>query len=121
MRFPVPGTKLLSTNDANRQHWASKRRQLAPYRDEMGWAWKRLPKATRDAITDVPCRVQVALGFPGPVRRRDPSNYVGTVIKALVDTLVQLGVWPDDNPDWVSVDEPTCVQGTEIVVRLVPR
>jgi hypothetical protein len=45
------------------------------------------------------------LTFPRNARR-DPHNYVGTVVKKLVDTLVGLGVVPDDTADWVTVIEP---------------
>lgn len=39
-------------------------------------------------------------------RRRDPHNYYPT-IKAIVDGLVDAGLWPDDTPDYVTTSEPT--------------
>lgn len=42
-----------------------------------------------------PCRVIAWLGFPDR-RRRDPNNWWPT-IKALMDGLVDAGVWPDDD------------------------
>lgn len=120
MRFPAPGGKVLSINESIGTHWAARRRSLEPWRVEMGWAWKRLPRVERDAIIDVPCRVQVTIPFRD-IRRRDPHNYVGTICKALVDQLVEQGAWPDDNAAWVTVDEPVCVKGNEVIVRLSPR
>lgn len=71
-------------------------------------------------IRHTPSYVQVTIPF-ATNRRRDPSNYVGTVVKAIVDGLVLAGMWPDDNPDWVTVVEPLCVMGSEVVVRITPR
>lgn len=42
-----------------------------------------------------PCRVIAWLAFPDR-RRRDPNNWWPTV-KALMDGLVDAGVWPDDD------------------------
>lgn len=64
--------------------------------------------------------VQVTIPFPTN-RRRDPSNYVGTVVKAIVDGLVIAGFWPDDNPDWVTIIEPILVVGNEVIVSVTPR
>jgi hypothetical protein len=120
IRFPTPGGKVLSINDSAARNWAAKRRLLADWRDSVGWAWKLLPMAERREVIGVPCRVQVTIGFR-TAARRDPHNYVGTVCKALVDQLVDQGVWPDDTPEWVTVDEPICVKGGEVVVALIPR
>lgn len=64
--------------------------------------------------------VQVTIPFRMN-RRRDPHNYVGTVVKAVVDGLVRAGLWPDDNPEFVTVLEPLLVVGTEVVVSITPR
>lgn len=120
MRFPSPDGNVLSINASAANNWRAKRRLLEPWRDAVGWAWKLLPPATRAGIAGVPCRVQITIGFRTN-QHRDPHNYVGTVCKALVDQLVIQGVWPDDTPEWVSVDEPICIKGTEVIVRLVPR
>lgn len=39
-------------------------------------------------------------------RRRDPHNYCGTVLKAVIDGLVRAGAWPDDTPEYVGHREP---------------
>ena len=41
--------------------------------------------------------------------RRDMSNYVSTVVKSVVDGLVDAGVWPDDNFRHVRVIEPSFI------------
>lgn len=59
------------------------------------------------------CVVVVDLGFHY-ARRRDPHNYVGTVVKSMIDGLVSAGLWPDDNPEWVSVGEPVLTVHTKV-------
>jgi hypothetical protein len=47
-----------------------------------------------------------------PFRRetkRDPHNWVGTVVKAAIDGLVDSHLWPDDNSDFVTVGQPLVV------------
>lgn len=39
-------------------------------------------------------------------RTRDPHNYCGTVVKAIIDGLVKGGAWPDDTPEYVGHLEP---------------
>ena len=54
--------------------------------------------------------VQVVIAFPTRIAdgrrdpmvgRRDPHNYCGTVVKAVIDGLVLASVWPKDTPDYV--------------------
>lgn len=58
-----------------------------------------------------PCDVYVSIPVAGDIRR-DPHNWYPT-IKAIVDMIVEAGVWPDDTPDWVTTHEPQ--------LRLVPK
>jgi len=52
--------------------------------------------------------------------RRDPSNYLPPV-KAIVDGLVDAGLWPDDTGEFVTISEPALVVGSEmVVVRICP-
>lgn len=87
-------------------------------------AWRR---AAITAATDAdlrlplgPSTIQVTIPFDTG-RRRDPHNYVGTVCKSVIDGLVQAGVWPDDNPEYVTVIEPKLVVGTEVIIVIEPR
>lgn len=119
LSFPAPGTPL-SINKANRMHWAAKKRELDKWREAVAWAWI---ERRRDwhLVKDKPCVVQVHLPFRTH-QRRDPHNYTGTTIKALIDALVKQEVWPDDTPEWVSVADPICVVGdVDVLVVLTPR
>jgi len=53
-------------------------------------------------------------------RRRDPSNLMPTQ-KAIIDELVRCGVWPDDNPEWVTEMMPTVGVGGFVKVTITPR
>lgn len=68
-----------------------------------------------------PSVVQVSIPFPQR-RTRDPHNYTGTVVKHTIDGLVKAGLWPDDNPEWVTVVDPVFdIGGSEVVVTITPR
>lgn len=49
----------------------------------------------RGLIGPEPCRIIAHLGFPDK-RRRDPNNWADTT-KALIDGMVEAGVFTDDN------------------------
>lgn len=118
--FPTVG-RALSTNQANSMHWAARRRALEPWREGVMYAWRAMrSKPGVKEIVGIPCNIQVHLPFPDN-RRRDPSNYVGTVVKAIVDQLVQEGLWPDDDPEYVTVMEPVVIIGDMCSVDLIPR
>lgn len=123
-RFPLP-SRAPSINELTGKHWAVRSRALEPWRTAIGWAWKALPAAEQAEVTNKPCHVLMTIPFhvtdaQWKGKRRDPHNYVGTVVKACVDQLVNQLVWPDDDPEWVTVDEPVLVQGTEVIVELTP-
>lgn len=70
-----------------------------------------------------PCEVYVSL----PVRmerRRDPGNFTLTT-KPILDAFVVAGLWPDDNPEWVSEQlvafRLTAESWPLVIVRLVER
>lgn len=108
----------LSINEANRMHWADKRRRLSPWRQLLAGAWH----ISGQQITG-PVVIEVELTFARRARR-DPHNYTGTVVKALVDALVQeCRALPDDTPEYVSVAEPALrIDADErCTVRIRPR
>lgn len=119
LRFPKPNNPL-SINKANRMHWAAKKRELDPWRELAGYTWLGLKARERQAVQNKPCTVQVILPFR-TAQRRDPHNYVGTVVKAVVDALVKAGAWPDDTPEWVTVLDPVCKIGGDVLVVLETR
>lgn len=78
-----------------------------------------VPPAMRNEVQGTRCRVHVTIAFPQK-RRRDPHNYTGTIVKAAIDQLVAMDVWPDDTPEWVVTTEPVLVVGGDCVIRLEP-
>ena len=46
-------------------------------------------------------------------------NYVGTVVKALIDGMVDAGCWPDDTAEFVEIRQPVLVVGGDGLVRVV--
>jgi hypothetical protein len=101
----------ISTNRANTMHHMARRGMTAPWRDVamMMTRWA-LAKLARDGKRwePEPVTIRLVLSFR-QARRRDPHNYVGTVVKATVDGLVRGGLIPDDTPEWATVVEPTLV------------
>lgn len=73
-----------------------------------------------------PSMVRVEFPVADPGRRRDPHNQAPTV-KAIVDGLVDAGVWPDDTNEFVVVLDPrfykpSCPLAMATVnVHLIPR
>lgn len=110
LTFTAPTTPL-SINRANGMHYRARGRLLDPWKDA-AWATarnvivraKRAPHAGF-AFRPTPITVQVVLPFR-TANRRDPHNYTGTVVKAVVDGLVRAGLVPDDNAAWVTVLDP---------------
>ncbi len=104
MRIEIIGAPLTRLSMNDRMHWRPKARLTA--------AWRRA--AFDAAIVDFgtapssrarpACEVRVH--FPvRQNRRRDPHNAAPTV-KAIVDGLVDAGVWPDDTDEYVVVLDP---------------
>lgn len=106
--FPQPH-RLISMND--RDHWRQRSRRVKAWRAAThGAVAARRPGASRWIAAGQslpPGIVHVQLPVPDS-RRRDPHNYYPT-IKAIVDGLVDAGLWPDDTPEWVTTTEPTLV------------
>jgi crossover junction endodeoxyribonuclease RusA len=101
--FPDP-CKRLSMND--RMHWARRAGITSKWR-QAAHMYARQQGRTGELG---PSNVKVTFEVPDAGRRRDPSNAMPTV-KALVDGLVDAGMWPDDNSDWVTIIEPAFVKG----------
>jgi hypothetical protein len=51
--------------------------------------------------------------------RRDPSNYCGTVMKAVIDGLVKARAWPDDGPAYVGHREPVLVVDRKVMPKVI--
>jgi Holliday junction resolvase RusA-like endonuclease len=78
--------------------------------------------ATRELSIGVqpPSHIEVELPFDRSSSNRDPSNFFPAV-KAIVDGLVDAGLWADDTADYVSISEPVLKKGGQVVVRIVDR
>ena len=114
-----PLAEVWSTN--RHGSWQRNMRLHRAWAEGTAWEWKGLPSSVRKTWKGVPATVHVTLTFREK-RRRDPHNFVGTVVKAIVDGLVRAGVWPDDNPQWVTVIEPEIRIGSPWVqIRLEER
>lgn len=105
-------TEPLSINVATGMHWAAKARRTEPWRDIAIMATRQALRKGRDHAPGwwcqgrTPVTIQVELEFR-TARTRDPHNYTGTNVKAVVDGLVRGGLIPDDSPEWATILEPT--------------
>lgn len=112
--FPPP-TKPWSTNDDRRFHPHQRAEHIRQWKTATLIAWRQAehgPLGQRGVVT-----LQIPFAQN---RRRDPHNYCGTVLKAVVDGLVRAGVWPDDTPEWVGHREPVLLKGGLVVVTIEP-
>lgn len=80
----------------------------------------RFPVRVAQVGPQPPSIVEIAIPFERNVRRY-PTNYVGTVVKAVVDGLVSAGLWSDDTPEFVTVVQPMLEIGSDVTVRLLRR
>ena len=114
--FPQP-CKRLSMND--RMHWAPKANLTRQWRNSAAFG-AELSLASSD-FPQPPSLVRVS--FPVKQnRRRDPHNAAPT-IKAIVDGLVDAGVWVDDSDDYVIVLDPRFHKepADVVIVELIER
>jgi hypothetical protein len=112
-----PLAPIISINRIQGAHWALTRPTKVAWRDGVAWMAKggRIPGLS--IVRGKPCALRFVLPFEVE-RRRDPSNYVDTVVKWSVDGLVQAGVWEDDSPEFVEVMEPLLVKGKDVRIQV---
>jgi hypothetical protein len=117
--FTQPTTRM-SMND--RTHWRKRHRRTKTWRHAAFYAAVAQLGASPAARVRPPCFVRVIFPVPDPGRRRDPHNQAPTV-KAIVDGLVDAGVWRDDTPDQVAILDPRFAAPADgfVVVQLIPR
>lgn len=103
-----------SINQERTKHWSWRSKRVRWWRDTANvWARKAQHGAQPPAV------IHVTLPFDRGARR-DPSNYLPAV-KAIIDGLVDAGLWPDDTPEWVTVAEPSLAVGGNVIVTITPR
>lgn len=112
----VPDNEWLTAN--GRRHWSDVARRTRALRTRAAFT------ARNQRITPVtgPVRVVATVAY-STQRRADPGNAAPTV-KALVDGLTDVGVWPDDNSEWLvgpdyRRDPNTCPAGWHRVVLFI--
>lgn len=110
---PAPA-KPLSLNEERSLHWRTRANRTDPWRDLtiLMARQARLPRA----VLAAPATVTVVIPVTDN-RRRDPANYY-PVSKACIDGLVKAGVWPDDDPRYVRVNEPILTRDPTALIRI---
>ena len=111
------GNKIYPTsiNQLAGRHWAVRARALSGYKTKMrvlGHSWKDY-----NSYPLPPVDIQVTLPFTEH-RRRDPHNYTGTNVKAIVDALVAEEILVDDTEDYVTILDPIITINPEGMVRV---
>ena len=116
-----PPTHPLSENESRRMHWAARSRRLKPWAVVTAAAWRVTTKNERDTLVGKKVEITVSIPFSRK-GRRDPHNYVSTVVKTIVDALITEGMAPDDTPEYVRVQEPRLVvsKSPEVLVLINP-
>jgi len=104
---PVPA-KVISINESRSRHWTHSHSTKVLWRDTVAWSAKAIGLGR--VVHGRPCVLRFEIPVPDK-RRRDPHNYVGTVVKWAVDGLVLAGVFEDDSPEYVTVLEPVLNAG----------
>ena len=107
-----------STNQQVSKHW----RTTHPIK--VAWRDTAQHVAVSTGLSGLEGRWEVTMRVPFDrnAARRDPHNYVGTLVKWTIDGLVKGGVWPDDTPEFVRVMEPELVvdAAAPVMIRLWP-
>jgi len=110
----LPPADVWSINAERSMHWAKRSRLVKAWRE-----CSHVECVAAKLGPQPPSVVTVTLPFARNARR-DPMNYF-TVVKAIVDGLVDAGLWPDDTNDYVTVTQPILSRGTaEVVVTITP-
>lgn len=126
LAFPIPcddrGNEVPPWSTNKTLHWSKRSRYVRAWRQAaLDVARERAPRS-RSALG--PAIIQVTIPFKVG-RDRDPMNYVGTCVKAIVDGLVDGGMWPKDTAEYVTIEEPELVLAVAhkplVVVTIRPR
>ena len=110
IRFPLPSA-IWSTNDERKLHHYDRAERIKEWKTAVRYHYQRIYGRSPQP----PSVIQITIPVKDR-RRRDPHNYCGTVLKAVIDGLVQAGAWPDDTPEYVGHREPILVVGAKHVV-----
>jgi Holliday junction resolvase RusA-like endonuclease len=109
--FPLPD-KPWSTNEDRNLHPKERAARILLWKNST-IMMVRSQSRTRTYVQDFPLEyglVKITIPFTTN-RRRDPHNYCGTVLKAVIDGLVKAGVFKDDAQGQVGHLDPELVVG----------
>ena len=95
----IPANEWLSSNQ--RLHWAQKARRTRSIRTRAHMLGLYALRAGNVTAHTSKTHVHVLVAYP-TARKADPPNSSPTV-KAIIDGLVDAGIFPDDNSDHVSL------------------
>lgn len=98
--MPLPA-RIWSSNDQNKLHYMAKAELIRNWKIATRYHYQLNFGKQRQHPSIIRIGIPVVDN-----RRRDPHNYCGTVLKAVIDGLVMAGAWPDDTPDFVGHREP---------------
>lgn len=98
LTFDLSDRVWFTSND--RLHWRARARKTRELREIAAWTAR-----AQHTPRFVQARVVAHVSYPTN-GRADPGNVVGTVLKALVDGLVDAGVFPDDDHEHVIGPDP---------------
>lgn len=95
----LPANEWLSAN--GRDHWAQKARRTKSIRTRAFMAGRAALRSGQVTARQGKTHIHVLVGYP-TARKADPPNSYPSV-KAAIDGLVDAGIFPDDNSDYVSL------------------
>ena len=107
----LPSTKPWSTNDDRKIHHYERAARIKAWKVDTKLAYLAHVNHNNLERALPPGIVRLHIPFRDR-RKRDPHNYCGTVLKAVIDGLVLAGAWPDDTPEWVGHREPLLYTST---------
>ncbi len=118
LTFTAP-SKPWSTNEDRTMHHMVRAERIKEWKTATQLTFISHINRNKMKRAQYPSLVWVTIPFT-TARRRDPHNYCGTVVKAIIDGLVKGGAWEDDTVKYVRHVEPTLVKDTEglVIVRL---
>jgi len=119
VEFSAPD-KPWSTNQDRNLNPYKRAEQISIWKGRTTLAWTSY--CNREGVERImpPSLVRVHIPFSQD-RIRDPHNYCGTVVKAIVDGLVQAGAWEDDTPEFVEHISPILYKGDMVIIELHPK
>lgn len=115
-----PPDKPWSTNQDRNLSPHKRADRIKTWKDRATYAWASYCNGMGLDRDYGPALIRVHIPFKMD-RIRDPHNYCGTIVKAIVDGLVIAGAWEDDTPEFVEHISPILYKGDMVVIELHPK